>query len=316
MSIFKGFLGGLGVGAAATAFALSYHVVHTDDGLILVSRSQKAPWRSTYVDVRKWSGSMWQQYPEVSSALAQSGRGDLLLEGVADGLLEDVLPSAPLFGPTAQAPEQVVPIRFVDPQGQPLPNPDPSPINARTSASPAIPWDEFLKGASERVVPDPQTSAIQRDTATPPAAAAPITPTGTPFIPVTAMNLEGDVLPELFRQTSTSQKVETLTDSFASYMQQESENALQNLTQSTAATSAPEVLQPLSINPTTEAPNREWVQGLLQSLIPESTIPAASGSANLPSSLLDAPRPSLGNNPESMIYNTLVNPPSRAVRPF
>ncbi len=347
MSIFKSFLAGLGVGVAATGFVMSYHVVHTQEGLILVSRTEKAPLRSTYIDVRRWSLAMWQQYPEVTTALSQSGRGDLLLSGAANQLLDAApVENAPLFAPATQAQQQFVPIRFLDPsgsptipQGSPATNVAPAPANANTSATQAIPWEDFLKGAGQQPAAGPQTQTTipaqptevfrpQFDTPQPAPSATPV----NSVIPLTAMNTAGDVLPQLFRQTSTTNqtstgnqttagnRVESLTDTFTGYLRNGSENIADAVL--TAAPEAPATLQPLSIHPTTEAPNREWVQGLLQSLIPESTIPAAAqpGNAagmNLPTTLLNAPQPNATTASQgAMLYDSLVNPPPRAIRPF
>ncbi|MCA9080485.1 MAG: hypothetical protein KDA58_07995, partial [Planctomycetaceae bacterium] len=270
MSAFKWFFGGLMAGAGLTVFALQYHVVHTNEGVIVVARTQKAPLRSTYVDVRDWSLSMWQQYPEVSLALASSGRTNVMTEGVINDVAQELgLPSSLTDAPTAQQPQSLVPIRFVDPPGmQPQQNPVPS-----SQPPVAIPWDEFLRGGASG-------EGTQSSLPSTPSGHAAVTPApsttvpsdrgidGTPqesYIPLTATrtNEPDEVLPNLFRQVVNVQKPAiSMTDTLGEVIEQQSREIDQFLSEEVVDPTA--VLPPTPLDTATEAPRREWVRGLLK----------------------------------------------------
>lgn len=78
----RAFLFGTCLGAGAGYFALNYHVVHGPEGPLVVARMQRPPIRSAYVDVRNWSAAMWERYPDVTAALVQAGKGDVIAKGV------------------------------------------------------------------------------------------------------------------------------------------------------------------------------------------------------------------------------------------
>ena len=127
------------------------------------------------------------------------------------------------------------------------------------------------------------------------------------------------MVPDLFRPIANIRKpnesfsasladvIQTQTDEVANYVFSESPEA-------------PSPATPL--DPTSEAPKREWVRGLLQSLIPQSKAPAEvmpnrqTTSTTIPQ--LDAPLPgeSMDSMPLSFTYPNTVAPPSRAIRPF
>ena len=72
------FMFGLLVGTCGGLFAAHYHVVRTSDGVVVVPRTERPPLRSTYVDIRAWSQAMWENHPEVTSALVADGRAELM----------------------------------------------------------------------------------------------------------------------------------------------------------------------------------------------------------------------------------------------
>ena len=328
MSTIKGFVCGLLAGTGLAAFATQYHLVRSNEGVLVVPRSEKAPLRSTYVDVREWSLAMWREYPEVSTALTRTGRADLITEGVASGMAEEFgLPRGTTDAPTAQRADSLVPIRFLDPQAETLPRSTPpapqqqqSPVN-RPPAS--VPWEDFLKGTTRGADASTAPASGFSDQ----AAITPTTPTTTNEPPLTyrpltatrAVESAEEVVPDLFRPIANIRKpnesfsasladvIQTQTDEVANYVFSESPEA-------------PSPATPL--DPTSEAPKREWVRGLLQSLIPQSKAPAEvmpnrqTTSTTIPQ--LDAPLPgeSMDSMPLSFTYPNTVAPPSRAIRPF
>lgn len=88
---FKMFLGGALIGTCASLFVANYHVVNTAQGVVVVPRTQRPPLRSTYVDIRNWSQSMWSNHPEVTQALIADGRSALIRENLKANLLDEIL---------------------------------------------------------------------------------------------------------------------------------------------------------------------------------------------------------------------------------
>jgi len=107
---------GVILGAGVTFCVTRVHVLNTEDGLIMVPRSNPPELRSAYVDVRKWNASMWQQYPDVTEAVVESGRSDLLVEtGLNDLFSSNDTSTDPRTGSDAsEIVKSLVPIRFED----------------------------------------------------------------------------------------------------------------------------------------------------------------------------------------------------------
>ncbi|MEZ5943363.1 MAG: hypothetical protein R3C18_18360 [Planctomycetaceae bacterium] len=314
MSVFKGFLAGLTVGALLALFAVNYHVVHTTEGHVVISRTTRAPLRSSYVDVRKWSDAMWQQYPEVATALSKSGHtAAMTSSGLPENALQVSVDAEPLFGAIEDViPVEVpVPIRFFDENGQVVESQRDGKSTGtqenRTEASETIPWEEFLRRSQQTSAPDGQSQYEPKPTSQPLDES------------LLTASTESSVLPSLFHSANKSSAVESLRDTVNDLLVEES-NALFGLEDSASEQVAvPQNVQ--RIDPRSEAPEREWVRGMLQSLIPDSTIPGQSSagsdpSLSLPTALLDAPLPSTGMQSGSLLNETNVVPPVRAVRPF
>jgi hypothetical protein len=83
------FLFGILVGGGLVGFGFKYHVVYTNDGLVLVPK-QQATFADLYVDIRSWKQSDWQAHPELARSLVTHGRSDLL-GGPASEFLRDTL---------------------------------------------------------------------------------------------------------------------------------------------------------------------------------------------------------------------------------
>ncbi len=122
---FKTFGAGLVLGGAMGLFATNYHVVQTNNGMVVLPRSSQPPLRSAYVDVRKWNLAMWEQYSEVASALVKSGRTDLMVDGTLSNLIPNQVQPSTLeqFGQsvsekTKEAYKSLVPIKFTNQAGE------------------------------------------------------------------------------------------------------------------------------------------------------------------------------------------------------
>jgi hypothetical protein len=79
----KSFLSGLTIGGMGAIVAMQYHLVRTNERVLIVPRIHQPPLRSAYVDVRHWSTAMWEHYPELTEAVTKSGHMDLI--NSADG---------------------------------------------------------------------------------------------------------------------------------------------------------------------------------------------------------------------------------------
>lgn len=72
---------GIGAGAVFTAF--QFHVVRTDERVLLIKKPQ-ADWHEAYVDVRNWTIRDWGDHPNLSRNLIASGHGDVVRRSAAD----------------------------------------------------------------------------------------------------------------------------------------------------------------------------------------------------------------------------------------
>ncbi|SFJ11088.1 hypothetical protein [Planctomicrobium piriforme] len=99
----KSFLSGLAFGVIAALLAMHYHVVRTDERMLVVSRIHQPPLRSVYVDVRQWSPAMWQHYPELSEAMVKAGHSEMLAR---EAKPRNVPQTAPAQTPHGYPPEQ------------------------------------------------------------------------------------------------------------------------------------------------------------------------------------------------------------------
>jgi hypothetical protein len=326
MAVFKGFLAGLLSGCVLAILALNFHLVHSTEGIELVRRAQTAPLRSTYVDIRQWSGAMWQQYPEVAAALTQAGRTDLLLEGLDQGkptlggpALPPITVPDPLL-PSAQLSTEVVPIRFLDPlEGLISPaaqQPDQQPVTPAQSIEEGVSWEEFLRRATSSVHEARllEQSQFARKTSPDTTAEktlpnpAQLTPTGY------TVSTQGERPSSGAGHSQAAPTVMTarnLTDGIQDSFEQ-STRQLREVWQAEAQ-AAPGTTIPLPLNSQNSAPQRQWVQGLLESTIPQSTIPKATAPVS-PSSTdtLQAPAPGKALAPTEQQTRTLF-PQSRSL---
>jgi hypothetical protein len=151
------------LGAGVTFVATRYHVVRYQEGVMLVSRSQQPPLRSSYVDIRDWGAAMWKQYPEVATALANGGHSQLIAAGVAEDLrkqagqtigesdaddsLED-LSSLRVKSTSSLRKPPIVPIRL-QPADEPATPPDVDLGGSTTSPRKSVTVDKAVSSALE-----------------------------------------------------------------------------------------------------------------------------------------------------------------------
>lgn len=83
------FLFGMIVGGCAVGFAFEYHLVQSNDGLMLVQKKH-ASLSCLYADVRTWKPEEWQAHPDLVHSLVAKGRADLIGEQATD-LMHDTL---------------------------------------------------------------------------------------------------------------------------------------------------------------------------------------------------------------------------------
>lgn len=81
---------GFGLGLVAMFLAFNLHVVRTESDWHFV-RKQKVQFTDWYADVRKWDAQEWTQHPDLTKALVDSGKGEIVPQIEAQDLLLEVL---------------------------------------------------------------------------------------------------------------------------------------------------------------------------------------------------------------------------------
>ena len=97
MGKLKSLVLGMLLGAGGMYAGLQYHVLHAEEGMLIVPRVPQQRIQDSYADIRKWDGGTWTARPRVALAVAEYGRSDLITDGVSSSLLDDLRQSiAPL----------------------------------------------------------------------------------------------------------------------------------------------------------------------------------------------------------------------------
>lgn len=295
---------GVVLGAGMTFFVTRVHVLNTEDGLIVVPRSHPADVKSTYVDVRKWNASMWQQYPDVTEAVVESGRSDLLVETGLNDLFSstdtatEVLPS----NDASEIVKSLVPIRFED--------------SSKVKVEESLPIrffgeDEPTSEATEGSVSNAETNESQDDRLI--AETVPQTQSGvagaTDLLAAIGIqpSMKDEVLPQgidvsQIRFPELQHPIPIESDPFL------------------PVSKAIERTKPeIKLNEDPPA-NQEWVSDLIQSLIPKSDETGAiNHSAAKPAFPIDLQAPEPGDilPPSSWLADPAGSQaPIQAVRPF
>ena len=89
MGKFPTFVAGMLVGAGMMYVALTYHIVQAHDGFHMVEKITAGIGES-YVDVRDFGLSDWQNHQMLAAAIARAGKSHLLAESTT-GVMRDAV---------------------------------------------------------------------------------------------------------------------------------------------------------------------------------------------------------------------------------
>lgn len=103
MSRISSFLLGVVAGALLIGAAMNFHLVRSDDGILMIPKLTKGL-HDPYADIREFTLDDWQQHRPLAAALVQANKSDLLadsslhnfrrsIDGVIEGLLGGTRPS-------------------------------------------------------------------------------------------------------------------------------------------------------------------------------------------------------------------------------
>lgn len=90
MGKLKSFIAGSVLGAAGMYVGLQYHLLQADEGFLIVPRSPQGRIQDAYADIRTWDASTWTARPRLALAVTEHGRGDLISDGVASGVIDQL----------------------------------------------------------------------------------------------------------------------------------------------------------------------------------------------------------------------------------
>ncbi|MFO7903739.1 MAG: hypothetical protein ACQESR_09210 [Planctomycetota bacterium] len=85
MSKVNSFFLGILVGAITLYGAMTFHVVHAEDGIHVVPKVSNGL-RDTYVDIRDFRAAQWHQHKHVALALINAGKDELLKDSAMSNL--------------------------------------------------------------------------------------------------------------------------------------------------------------------------------------------------------------------------------------
>lgn len=88
MGKLKSLITGALLGAGSMYVGLQYHVLMAPEGMLLVPRSPQARLQDAYADVSSWDATTWAARPQVSLAVTNYGRADLITQGATQGVLD------------------------------------------------------------------------------------------------------------------------------------------------------------------------------------------------------------------------------------
>jgi hypothetical protein len=75
------------LGGVLTYFSLGYHYVRTDDGWLMVPKTEMH-FNDTFVDIREWSLRDYREHPELVEALVEDGHADVIPDQLTEQLRE------------------------------------------------------------------------------------------------------------------------------------------------------------------------------------------------------------------------------------
>jgi len=88
MGKLKSLLAGLFLGAGGMYVGLQYHLLHAEEGYLIVPRAPQQRMQDAFADIRGWDAATWTARPRVALAVAEHGRSDLITEDVSSGLID------------------------------------------------------------------------------------------------------------------------------------------------------------------------------------------------------------------------------------
>lgn len=80
---------GIVLGGATVAGALQYHLLNTVEGLVLVPKTNSTL-SDTYVDIRSFGVSEWNEHRQVVDAILKADRQDILSDSAVEGFKDSV----------------------------------------------------------------------------------------------------------------------------------------------------------------------------------------------------------------------------------
>jgi hypothetical protein len=83
---------GIGLGAGLVLFACHYHLIRTKQEHLVV-RKQQISLTNSYVDVRLWGLSEWQEHPKLARAVVDAGHSDIIVTPTTSDVLRDLFNS-------------------------------------------------------------------------------------------------------------------------------------------------------------------------------------------------------------------------------
>ena len=89
MQSFGAFLFGLALGAVLVYTSLTYHVVNTSKGLVLIPKLTGS-FAETYVDVRQFTATDWANHKTLVAAILRAERTDILQDAAAREVQENM----------------------------------------------------------------------------------------------------------------------------------------------------------------------------------------------------------------------------------
>lgn len=85
MSRFPSFVAGLLVGAVMVYVSLKFHIVRANDGFHMIPKLS-AEFGETYVDIRQFNLTDWDDHPSLAIAITRADKGELLQNSASESL--------------------------------------------------------------------------------------------------------------------------------------------------------------------------------------------------------------------------------------
>ncbi|MBX7168172.1 MAG: hypothetical protein K1X74_17685 [Pirellulales bacterium] len=89
MSAIRNLMFGMILGGAGVYVGLKYHVVNTNEGLVLVPKLE-ATFADSYIDVRKFTPNDWNERRQLVAAIVKADKQDIIQDSAVDGLKRGV----------------------------------------------------------------------------------------------------------------------------------------------------------------------------------------------------------------------------------